>query len=135
MERNIQTIRLAPEYSNIPVLESFIDNCRFLAPSARNRLTLIATEIFDNVVTHNRFPLRLPVSIAVCGDESIRMRISYATLNFFEMVRANRTTSPHFDRESGRYRGIGLRMCRNLAKSLRFRAGLFRGTIEITIER
>lgn len=135
MERNRQTIRLAPEYSNIPVLESFIDSCGFLNPSAKNRLTLIATEIFDNVVTHNRFPFRRPVFIGVYADDIVRMRIRYSTLNFFEMLRANRTTTPHFDRESGRYRGIGLRMCRNLAKSLRFRAGLFRGTIEITIER
>lgn len=123
-----------PEYANIPVLESFIENCEFLGKDAKNRLVLISTEVFDNIVSHNRFPFRNPVSVTVTPEEEgARLVISYGTLNFGEMIRANRTTMPHFDRKSGRYRGIGLRMCRNLAASVMFSRGLFRGKIEITI--
>jgi len=115
------------------VLESFINTCDFLPADAKNRLTLIATEIFDNIVSHNRFPFRNSVSVSVSVDGPVRMRIAYGTLSFGEMLRANRTVRPYFDRESGRYRGIGLRMCRNLASSVSFRKGLFRGAIVITI--
>ncbi len=133
MEAKVRQVRLLPEYANIPVLESFINTCDFLPQDAKNRLTLIATEIFDNIVTHNRFPFRKQVSLWVRADSCVRLRISYGTCNFGEMIRANRTVAPHFDRDSGRYRGIGLRMCRNLAATVRFRRGLCSGTILITL--
>jgi len=126
-------LRLVPEYANIPVLESFINTCDFLSDDAKNRLTLIATEIFDNIVSHNRFPFKNAVRFSVSREGSTRLRIAYGTCNFGEMIRANRVVTPHFDRQSGRYRGIGLRMCRNLAASVVFRRGLFRGSIIVTL--
>lgn len=129
----MRQLRLVPEYANIPVLESFINTCDFLTDDAKNRLTLIATEIFDNIVSHNRFPFSNVVKVSVAREGGTRLRIVYGTFNFGEMIRANRVVSPHFDRQSGRYRGIGLRMCRNLAVSVVFRRGLFRGAIIVTL--
>lgn len=129
----MRNLRLGPEYANIPVLESFINTCDFLPDDAKNRLTLIATEIFDNIVSHNRFPFKNTVLVSVYREGEIRLRIAYGTFNFKEMIRANQVVTPHFDRESGRYRGIGLRMCRNLASSVVFRRGLFQGVIIVTL--
>jgi len=130
-------ISLSPDLSNLPVLEEFMARCEFLDPNERQRATLVSAEFFDNIAVHNR-RLRFDavpdgVDVSVSKKKRVTIRLRYRTANFAEIIRANRTVHPHFDVESGRYRGLGLRMCRNLSLSIRFRQGLFKSTIIIIL--
>jgi hypothetical protein len=59
--------------------------------------------------------------------------IKYPTRNFSDMVRASQSTKPYFDPETGRYRGLGLLMCRNLSSSIEYKKGLFKSSVIIIL--
>jgi hypothetical protein len=40
---------------------------------------------------------------------------------------------PHYDHFSKRYRGLGLRMCRNLSSSITYKMGLLKSSIIIIL--
>lgn len=129
-------ISLAPEFENLPALERFIFECDFLSQTEKNRSVLIATEYFDNIVSHSKPASSGCVTIflsknAATGKALIQIR--YATLNFREMIRASRTTKPHYDTSDRRYRGLGLRMCGNLARDIKYRKGLLKSSIIIIL--
>lgn len=134
----LSRIRLAPDLANLIPLEAFIRGCDFLDGVELNRCLLIATEYFDNIARYSKrkfapFPAS-PVDITVRkygSDVSIRLR--YGTRNFSDMIRATGTTSPHYDRDECRYRGLGLRMCGNLASSIAYKKGLFKSSIIIIL--
>jgi hypothetical protein len=126
-------IRLAPDFSNLPVLERFISGCTFLDAPERNKAILSTTEVFDNIVTHSRCFSSMRILVRIRKNGRVWILLRYFTCNFNQMIRANATTRPHFDRTSDRYRGLGLRMCRNLASSIHFRKGLFTGSIIIIL--
>jgi len=128
---------LKPDYTNLAVLEAFMLQCDFLGETERLRATLVASEFFDNIVIHSRDrrgdASRSRVVVCVSKRKRIQIRLSYRTANFSEIIRANRTVLPHFDTASRRYRGLGLRMCRNLSSSVSFRQGLLKSTIIIIL--
>lgn len=127
-------ICLAPELANLLRLETFISECAFLRESDKSRALLVATEYFDNIVRYSRRRFRLPVSITVSlRGGRVRVCIGYSTRNFAELSGASGTTPPHYDAGSLRYRGLGLRMCRNLASSIRYRTLLFKSYITIIL--
>ncbi len=126
-------IRLYPQYENLLSLETFIRACPLLSEESRHRAVLIATEYFDNIISHSKCLNFLPVSIVVSSNAVIRLRLSYSSVNFNEMVSGHMTASPHFDIPSGRYRGLGLRMCRNLSRHIEYKKGLFRHHIIIKL--
>jgi Histidine kinase-, DNA gyrase B-, and HSP90-like ATPase. len=126
-------IHLAPDYANLLLLEDFIFGCPFLDESERNRAVLIVTEYFDNIISHSYSRFHCDIAISVHKDKQVRIVIRYYTHNFSEMLKAERVTLPHFDSKSDRYRGLGLRMCRNLASEIRYRKGLFKSFIIITL--
>ncbi|HKL85589.1 MAG TPA: hypothetical protein VJ861_04600 [Treponemataceae bacterium] len=126
-------IKLVPDFANLSVLEYFIYNNSCLSPHEKLRALLITTEYFDNIISHSKGtrPCKVSVLISVSKRKKIIMR--YHTNNFSEMVTANRITEPYYDLESKRYRGLGLRMCRNLASSITFHKGLFKSSIIIIL--
>jgi hypothetical protein len=126
-------VRLAPDFANLSVLEEFVFSCPFLEGGERNRAVLLATEYFDNIVAHSRSISTGDVSVAVDKSARTSIVLRYRTCNFSEMVRANRTTKPHFDLASGRYRGLGLLMCRNLASSIHYKKGLLKSSVIIIL--
>jgi len=126
-------IDLSADYASLVELEEFISSTCCLPDSVRSRALLIATEYFDNIVAHSRGSASCKVSVAVRPAEPPRIVIRYYTLNFRQMRRADRHTEPHYDFLSRRYRGLGLRMCRNLASSIEYRQGLFKSAIIITL--
>jgi len=98
---------------------------------------LVAVEFFDNIIAHSRgFLIRAArggIAVSVSKKNRVEITLRYRTTNFAEIIRANKTVLPHFDVASGRYRGLGLRMCRNLSSSIRFRQGLFNSSIIIIL--
>jgi anti-sigma regulatory factor (Ser/Thr protein kinase) len=126
-------ISLAPDFANLSVLESFVGSCSFLEKEERLRILLIATEYFQNIVAYNRNPVRSDVDLRIVKDGTVSLIISYATRNFSELQRAAGTASPHYDSETLRYRGLGLRMCKNLSSSIQYKKGLFKSSVIIIL--
>jgi len=126
-------IRLKSDFSSLPDLESFVTSCGFLEKEESLRALIVSTELFQNIVSYSRFPVSTAVDFAISRNDAIRLAISWATLNFGELVRASGSTSPRFDRAAGRYRGLGLLMCRNLSKSIQYKKGLFKSSVIIML--
>jgi anti-sigma regulatory factor (Ser/Thr protein kinase) len=127
------SIRLAPRLENLQALERFVALCPFLDQLLRERATLVATEFFDNIVTHSRPRTRYPVSVTIERSSAARIVIRYCTMNFQKMIRGARSAHPHYDPSSARYRGLGLLMCRNLSSSIDYKKGLLRSSIVIIL--
>jgi hypothetical protein len=132
-------ICLVPQTSNLIALETFIGGCSFLSENQRLRCLLVATEYFDNIVRYGRSRFSNPVVVEVhsCSgsvrDNRPVLRLRYATSDFSGMVGAVGTTKPYFDPGSGRYRGLGLRMCANLSSGIRYKKGLLRSSVIIIL--
>ncbi|HOT61504.1 MAG TPA: hypothetical protein PLU93_01420 [Treponemataceae bacterium] len=126
-------IKLRPDYANIQLLEDFIACCEFPDDDVYRRATLVAVECFDNIISHGKAFGRYSVEVVVDEAPEPRIRFRYPTTNFGEALRGNLHARPHYDAESGRYRGLGLRMCRNLSRRLVFRKGLFKSEITIIL--
>ena len=122
-----------PDFANLAVLEDFITACPFLVGEERNRAMLLATEYFDNIVAYSKSVLPGKVDVSLERDSKTRVFIKYSTRNFSDMVRASETTKPYFDPGTGRYRGLGLLMCRNLSSSIEYKKGLFKSSVIIIL--
>lgn len=140
------TTTIIAERERILDFESFIDGVDFLDARLRDRMKLAGSEIFDNLVRHAR-PLELDVVIvrvAIHGDKPYlsfyfksKVFAPFAACSECgkvgpdaalevdsEALAGNLETSvPFFDPIIGRWRGIGIRMCRYLSRSLLLRAG------------
>ena len=125
--------------------EEFIDSLPFLSVAERNRLKLSGGEIFDNLIRHAE-PLEGGTIIVRCARRPTGLVLAFyfrspAFASFAacsscgkaepDLLLAGSSASstgddemaPFFDPLIGRWRGIGLRMCRNLSTSLVLRAG------------
>lgn len=126
-------IRLAPDYANLPVLESFVMNCPLLEGGETHRAMLVVTEYFDNIVMHGKGLSKGPVDISVRKNGRVRIALSYRTSNFGDVIAADASAKPYFDSVTRRYRGLGLRMCQNLSAGISYRQGLFKSFITIIL--
>lgn len=126
-------IRLKPDFANLPILEQFITRCPFLDETEINRAMVVITEYFDNIVSHSHCLFGCRVFISLSRNSVTRILFRYQTFNFGEMLRAVRHTTPHYDVESKRYRGLGLLMCRNLSSEIMYKKGLFKSSILIIL--
>jgi hypothetical protein len=129
--RAVATVALEAAPASILAFEDFVDGLGFLTGPERDRLMLAGGEILDNIVKH----------APPAGRGRIRARVSRGggaaaptvLLGFFfrapgfaafasdESLGA--APEPLFDPAHRRWRGIGLVMCRNLARRVRFRPG------------
>ena len=126
-------IKLAPDFANISLLESFIYENKCLLQCEQARTLLITTELFENIIAHSkgtRFCL-IVIRRSFFGNSTIK--IKYDSKNFYNFIVGKRLSKPHYDSASNRYRGLGLRMCSNLASSITFRWGLFKSSIIINL--
>ncbi len=128
--------RVRVDAANIFLLEDFILSFPFSDSALAARTLLIATELFENITEHSKgfaCPYRgVTVNLTNTGDKT-EMRFSYATRNFSELTGAEKKARPYFDRAAGRYRGMGLLMCRKLSASMIYKKGLFKSTIMIIL--
>lgn len=127
-------IFLVPDFASLPQMEAFILQCPLLTGENVSRAMILVTEYFDNIVMHNRFPKRLPVSISITRKKDIVISLAYYSCNFASLIRSDRDAIPYYDPVTRRYRGIGLRMCHALAKSIRYRRGLLKKYIHIRLD-
>ncbi len=131
--------RVAPDFASLDALERFVLSCPLLEGGERNRALIVVTEYFDNIVMHGKCPPGSLVSVRISrgrarGDAGqVRILISYRSETFGRMVEAHGSARPYYDRGSRRYRGLGLLMCRNIARNVTYKKGLFKGSIRIIL--
>ena len=143
------TEALVASAAGILDFEGFIDSVAFLSHDERNRLKLAGGEIFDNLIRHAP-PLEGGSVVVRCSKRpgTRPLLAFYFRSPVFADFAAcsscgrteDRTTpdaedemAPFFDPLIGRWRGIGLRMCRNLSRSLLLRSGSRMDRIYITL--
>lgn len=113
--------------------EDFVDSLGFLSIAERDRLKLAGGEILDNIVKHASpvagpspgEPGRIIVRAARRGGSpSLAFYFRSPAFSAFAASSASElATKPLFDPAHRRWRGIGLVMCRNLARRVVFRPG------------
>jgi hypothetical protein len=132
------TLALKAAPSSILAFEDFVDGLAFLSSRERNRLLLAGGEILDNIVKHsspvlhNRIVARARKrrgSIYLCFYFRAPSFASFAAEDSLKAA-----AEPLFDPSHRRWRGIGLVMCRNLARCVRFRPGELMDRIVLEFE-
>jgi anti-sigma regulatory factor (Ser/Thr protein kinase) len=113
--------------ASILAFEEFADRLEFLSPRERDRLKLAGGEILDNIVKHASPDLECRIHArAARRGGSILLAFYFRAPSFAAFAAARPGADPPeplFDPARRRWRGIGLVMCRNLARKLRFRPG------------
>ncbi len=118
------TISIEVEREGIFAFEHFIDSLDFTSESEGAKLKLAGSEIFDNLVKHAS-----PVAGGMATVRATRRRgvlylfFAFKSPSFREYAARCFDYEPIFDNRARRWRGMGLRMTRNLSSDLRFRAG------------
>jgi hypothetical protein len=133
------TVALEATPSSIFAFEDFVDGLAFLAPRERGRLRLAGGEILDNIVKHSS-PVDqgriLARAVGTSGSILLGFYFRAPTFAGFAAEDArNAAPEPFFDPAYRRWRGIGLVMCRNLARRVRLRPGELMDRIFLEFDR
>jgi hypothetical protein len=123
------TTVLEAKTASILGYESFVDDLTFLSERDRCCLKLAGGEIFDNIIKHAA-PVRggrlITRAARRAGSRCILLGFYFSSKSFDSIaVEAAKTeeAKPVFDPTRRRWHGIGLVMCRNLARRVSFRPG------------
>jgi len=120
--KRVLTIEALPE--SIFAYEEFVDGLDFLKRRERFRLKLAGGEILDNLVRHAAPMERDLVTIMAVGREKgIYLYFFFRSPCFPAFAAGCGDPEPFFDPSHGRWRGIGMVMCRNLSSALVMRSG------------
>ena len=122
--RREASLELGAEPSSVLELERFVEGLGFLAARERDRMKLAGDEILDNLVKHAA-PIeggRILARAARRGD-GIFLGFYFRSARFADFASSCGDPEPLFDPEWRRWRGIGLRMCRNLCRGICMRSG------------
>jgi hypothetical protein len=115
-------------------IEAAIRNIDFLSLEEKNRAIIVATETLDNIITHSE-GLKDGIILARLRKASdISLSFWFKSDNFAAFALRERDAEyRYFDPVTNRYRGLGLSMCRNLARNIKFRAGKVFDSIVISL--
>lgn len=113
---------------SIVAFELFVDSLDFLTGKERDRLKIAGSEVLDNIVKHAS-PIhrrRICARAALRGGSPL-LAFYFRSPSFAAFAAGDGSWStaaePLFDPAHRRWRGIGLVMCRNLARKVCFRPG------------
>jgi hypothetical protein len=131
--RAVATARLDAAPASIMAFEDFVDAMEFLKPGERDRILIAGGEILDNIIKHSSPIERRRIVARVHRGKSSILLAFYFRADSFAAFAAEEALfaapSPLFDPAHRRWRGIGLVMCRNLARRVSFRPGSIRDRI------
>lgn len=107
--------------------DGFVRGLGFLSPRERDSIIVAGDEVLDNLLTHGEIG---PAGVVAL----VRKRAGGVTLAFLAQSHESfaafaarggpgATEAPRFDEREGRWRGLGLTMCRNLASAVAYRPG------------
>lgn len=132
--RLLARARFRADPSELQRIEEFAESIPFLQGDERDRLKIVASEILDNIFSHSSRLRFRTVAVSVSKGSSLTLSFRFKSGNFSRFARNERESERrYFDEEAGRYRGLGLAMCRNLSRSMSFRPGLFVDSVVIRL--
>ncbi len=113
------SLNLSGKRDEIFELENFISSIPSLSCEIRDKLRIIASETFDNIIAHSE---KLSGSIHVCVYPSPHPTLFflYRSINFNILIN-NPDRNIYYDPRQNRYRGLGISMCYRLSQSLQYR--------------
>ncbi len=127
---------VSPDKEGEAAFEDFIDGLSFATAREAGAMKLAGGELLDNLTRYStplkkdRIILRaarrasgLYLAFFFKSDDFASYAGGLAKKQSAAGAKAAPFIKPAFDPAIGRWRGIGLRMCRNLSRSLYFRAG------------
>jgi len=115
------TLHVEAALKNISFVEDFIYASKYIPDDKRMAALIIATEIFDNIAEHAVLVKNSSICLTVSNIFFPHVCFKYCSKNFSSLLEALENTQPHYDVQSKRYRGFGLRMTKNLARKVRYR--------------
>jgi hypothetical protein len=119
-----RSVTLAARPSSVLGFESFADGLDFLSRAERYRVKIAGGEIIDNIIKHASpvlgFRLRARVRKA---RGTIALSFFFRAPGFAAFCAGSVEPEPLFDPKRRRWGGLGLVMCRNLARRISFRPG------------
>ncbi len=118
------TLVIEAKTASVLDYESFIDGLAFLSRREHDRLKIAGGEILDNIVRHAS-PVEEGKVVVRAAKRSggILLGFFFRSKAFASFASSCGDFVPLFDPGHHRWRGIGLLMCRNLARSVAFRPG------------
>jgi len=114
------TCTVYQDVDQLPKLESFLLNCDGLTLNEKNRTLIIATEIFENIVSHSNCPGSL-IEIRIRKNHVLKILFKFQSMNFEVFVKNVTNKAIYYDKNQRRYRGLGVMICCNLSQSMRYR--------------
>ncbi len=125
--RNAARVRLPNRADAVMHYEDFVRSIAFLGQREKNALIVAGDEVVDNLFTHGEIGRKGIYAL-------VRRRAGGITLGLFVQshgrfrdfatsLEGARPNGPRYNPKLGRWHGLGLTMCRNLARSVRYRAG------------
>ncbi|GAB1484255.1 hypothetical protein MASR2M78_30730 [Treponema sp.] len=132
MNWNFSLLLLRVEYAGLARIEPFVDAIPWLEKAEKLKLTIVASELFDNIVAHSQ---NVRWNLVVLGiKRGARLSLCYRSSNLDEFWDAvdsqyledkTRPIEARYDVGSNRYRGLGLGMVARLASKVQVHKGLF----------
>ncbi len=132
MSKHHTLVLLRAEYAELIRLERFIDKIPWLESSGKFRAIIVASELFDNIVSHGRHVWMDRVVLKISSGPILRIYYRSSNLDDFKKALANqyeqknlKTKKLHYNEQSKRYTGLGLGMIARLGSRVHIQEGLF----------
>jgi len=110
--------------SSVLDFESFAEGLDFLSPVERHRVMIAGGEILDNLIREASPMDRRKLRVRVTRRRgSVLLAFYFRSPGFAAFSAGSLEFEPLFDHLDRRWRGLGLLMCRNLARRIAFRPG------------
>lgn len=113
-------------------IERFIESVPDIGANKRNRLLIVATEIFDNILQHTVGHAG-KIHVRIYKTEPVTLIFRFKSSNFEIFISNIRNNHPYYDKDMRRYRGMGVQMCYNLSRSIHYRVTPDYNAISISI--
>ncbi|MCX8029259.1 MAG: hypothetical protein N2712_04600 [Brevinematales bacterium] len=90
-----------------------------LKPKTRRRVTIVLTEIFENI-NHHSSAKNIKLSIRKRSNR-VSILLIFNTKNFEVLIQKIKNPRIYFSNHDKRYRGLGVRMCHNISSSIMYK--------------
>ena len=117
---------------NVFKLEDFIWKLEGFNYLEKEKLIIIASEIFDNIISYAK-KKNENIYIRIKKNKTISILFLFFSENFEMFINKTQKKMVYYDPKTNRYRGLGMKMCYNLSQSIHYRITINYDAIRITI--
>ncbi len=114
------TLEVSHGLEYIQKLEEFVSSLQGLDEEERNRLLIVCSETFENLIHHSKSPGSV-IRMRVYKNRTLSVIFQFVSSNFNLYVSNMKNVNVYYDHKCNRYRGMGVVMCMNLSISMHLR--------------